>query len=283
MKWNLINLKLIASLGTGLVSIAGVVLTFYLWQSDLMAHALSLKLLSSAALQTPSASQFQDLQITLNGQKIEAPYLTSFELVNTGSKSIMTSDFESSIELLTQDRSHFVNAQITGTNPGAIPATISVNNNRVLIAPLLSNPKDSIAFSVITSGEQPIFEVQARIAGVPKISFEDASIDSHRQGILALDVAAMFVMCTMYFAFLIIAFTGIKIILTAHMALLTAAGFLFGALALAVHAGPQLDALDLSTGIKIVTGIIYIAASTAFSIWMAFRIVKDSRANRESP
>jgi hypothetical protein len=163
-----------------LLAVCGLAIPVYLWQVDLSAHSLSLKLVSSSALQPASSTQFQDLQITLNGAKITSAYISSFEMINNGSKPILGADFESPVEILGEGKVHLISAQVTGTNPKEIPIKLSVQSNRIVIAPFLSNPNDVISFSVITSDEPPIFKVKARIAGVKELALEDSSLKKPR-------------------------------------------------------------------------------------------------------
>jgi hypothetical protein len=184
-----------------ILAVLGLVIPLYLWQVDLSSHSLSLRLVSSSALQPVSSAQFQDLQVTLNGTKITTPYLSSFEMINTGSKPILSSDFESSIEVQGLGNVRLITAQVTGTDPKEIPIKVSVESNRLTIAPFLSNPNDIVSFSVITGEEPPVFKAKARIAGIKEVVLEDASTKKGRPSRLIFSAIFAVLGITLYLRF----------------------------------------------------------------------------------
>jgi hypothetical protein len=184
-----------------LLAIAGLAIPLYLWQVDLSSHSLSLKRISSSALQPATSAQFQDLQVTLNGTRIASPYLSSFELINTGSKPILSSDFESPIEIRGEGNLQLISAQVTATDPPEIPVKISIESNRINVAPFLSNPNDIVSFSVITGEELPIFKVKARIAGVKELILEDSSTKKGRLDKIVVNLATAIIGIALYLRF----------------------------------------------------------------------------------
>jgi hypothetical protein len=94
-----------------------------------------------------------------------------------------------------------ITAQVTGTDPKEIPLKVSVDNNRMTIAPFLSNPNDVISFSVITGDDPPLFKIKARIAGIKELVLEDAASKKGRP--LKLVYSALFAVLglTLYLRF----------------------------------------------------------------------------------
>jgi hypothetical protein len=170
MKWRVLDWKFFLTLT---VAILGIVVPL-IWQSDLSSKSMELRLSSSTSLEP--ASKILDLQVVLDGKKLETPYSSSLELVNTGSKTVLSSDFDKPIEILIADGAKLVTARITDTTPNDIPAEISLSGNAIRIAPHLSNPKDSISLSIITSGEKPVYSVRGRIAGIQHIPYTDLTL-----------------------------------------------------------------------------------------------------------
>lgn len=186
---------------TSLLGIAALALPAYLWQADLSAYALTVRLVSSSSLELPSDSKIHDLQIVVNGTKIEEPYIYSLALINTGSKPIPTGAFETPLLIRTLNDSRLVTAQITGSDPADIPAKILIDDNQLKILPFLSNPKDRIAITLVSSGPLSL-RTQARIAGVRDVGFEDMS-QNKSQPLVAFFSAAIAVPClALYFVFL---------------------------------------------------------------------------------
>lgn len=184
-----------------LLTIAGLGVSLYVWQVDPRSPSLSIRLVSSNALQPESSAQFQDLQVTLNGAKITSPYLSSFEMVNTGSKPILSSDFESPIEIEGIGSVQLISTQVTGTDPKDIPARISLESNHIKISPFLSNPNDVVSFSVITGTEPPKFKAKARIAGVKELVLEDSSTKKGRLSTILFGLPLSIIALVLYMRF----------------------------------------------------------------------------------
>jgi len=183
------------------LALAALLLPAYLWQADLSAQSLTVRLVSSAALQLPADSKIQDLQIIVNGEKIDSPYIYSLVLINSGSKPIPTASFETPLQIRTLNDAKLITAQITGSEPADIPAKVSIDENQVKISPFLSNPKDQIAITLVSSGPLELM-AQARIAGVRDVVFEDASQIKSRLLEASL-FAAITVLCLAFYLFLL--------------------------------------------------------------------------------
>lgn len=170
MSWKTWDFKFIA---TTVIAIAALVVP----QIDLSSRSLTVRLLSSSPLQP--ALNIQNLQISLNGQNVESPYVSTIELVNTGSKPITSADFDGALQILMANNAKLVSAEITSTTPKNIPAQVTTTENKTAISPYLSNPKDSVTIAAITSGPRPTFEVRARIVGINEVGFEDTTVRSN--------------------------------------------------------------------------------------------------------
>lgn len=157
-----------------LLAVAAVLLPAYLWQADLSAQSLTVRVVSSSALELPADSKVHDMQIIVNGEKIESPHIYSLVLINTGSKPIPTGSFETPLQIRTLNDAKLITAQITGSEPAGIPAKLLIEDNQIKILPFLSNPKDQIDITLVSSGPLELM-AQARIAGVRDLLFEDAS------------------------------------------------------------------------------------------------------------
>lgn len=178
---------------TTILAMAGMAFSAYLWRADLSAYSLTVRLASSSALELPSDSKIHDLQIIVNGNKIEAPYIYSLVLINSGSKPIPTANFETPLQVRTLNDAKLITAQITGSEPADIPVKVLIDENQLKILPFLSNPKDQITITLVSSGPLNLI-AQARIAGVPEIIFEDISHNKSRP-VAALFSAALALLC----------------------------------------------------------------------------------------
>ncbi|MBZ9781629.1 hypothetical protein K9857_08700 [Pseudomonas sp. REP124] len=197
MKWNF-DWKYLLGIA---IAIAALALPAYQWQSDLNAHSLSVRKLSSSPLQPFANSKTYDVKMTVNGVELTNPYFNSFEIVNSGSKPILSTDFETPIEFTGASGLQFVSARLDLTEPKEIPVKISVDNSRLSVAPYLSNPKDKIVFSTITSGPDPLITVKARIAGIREVSIEDSSVEHVDIARLIISAVQCLVSLTIYFTY----------------------------------------------------------------------------------
>lgn len=159
---------------TTILAIAAVVVPVYFWKADLSAYSLTVRVAASSSLELPSDSKIHDLQIVVNGTKIEDPYIYSLAIINTGSKPIPTGSFETPLQVRTLNDAKLITAQITGSEPPDIPVKISIDENKLNISPFLSNPLDEVKITLVSSGPLDL-AAQARISGVREIAFEDAS------------------------------------------------------------------------------------------------------------
>ena len=251
------------------LTIASVVTPVYLWKSDLQAHDLSLRLISSSSLQPLASSEIYDVKMSVNGVQLVSPYFSTFELTNNGSKPILSSDFESPIEFFGSRDLTFVTARIDLSDPREIPAKISVDANRVSIAPFLSNPGDKVIFSVITSGAVPVINPKARIAGVKKLVIEEPSTDRGSTFRLGFQFLVSFIALTTYFSFSWILPRRKVILLDRRFVLVTAAICGCGGIISMVH---FLDGLQEMYGsfagyrnwFSLILGVIALVAGSIF-------------------
>lgn len=170
MIWRFLDWKFLLTFS---VTIIGIVVPL-VWQSDLSSKGMELRLNSSTSLEP--ASQIHDLQLVLDGKKLDSPYSSSLDLVNTGSKAVLSKDFDKPIEIVLEDGAQVITARITGTSPSEMPVEISTTEHVVRIAPHLSNSGDSVSLSIITSGEKPVYSVRARIAGIQHVTYADLTL-----------------------------------------------------------------------------------------------------------
>lgn len=139
---------------------------------DLQAKSLRVNVVDSIGIDPPSAKLVPGLQLTLNGEVINSPVVTVLELANDGAKPVLTGDFEGPIKLTIENEAKLLEARIGGATPQSLTTGLEFDSKTIQLQPLLLNPKDSIFLTLLTSGEEPKFVAQARIAGVSSIKFE---------------------------------------------------------------------------------------------------------------
>ncbi|MDH2080306.1 hypothetical protein [Pseudomonas atacamensis] len=219
MSWKTWDWKFVA---TTVIAIAALVVP----QIDLSSRSLTVRLLSSSPLQP--ALNIQNLQISLNGQNVESPYVSTIELVNTGSKPITSADFDGALQVLVANNAKLVSAEITSSTPKNIPAQLTTSENKTAISPFLSNPKDSVTIAAITSGPRPVFDVRARIVGINEVGFEDTTVRTVRYWPTFVGLVTAAGLLFMYFIFGTLARIGRHVTIPRGFAFCTSAFCAFG-------------------------------------------------------
>lgn len=271
-------------LGT-VLAIAGLLIPVYLWQSDQQAHELSARLISSSSLQPLASSKNYDVKVTINGVQLTNPHFSIYELVNSGSKPILSSDFDSPIELSGNDGLEFISARVDYTDPKGIPVKVSVDSKHVSIAPFLFNPKDVVVFSVITSGNDPVISMKARIAGVREIAFVDGSVDRGSPTRLGMYFILGLTALIAYFSYVLLIPKRRGILLDWRFALIsTVSCALGGVLAL----GKAFEDLDLMVGgvssyrAWIASGLVALGFGAADVIVKRFRFIREAGDDQDA-
>lgn len=159
---------------TLLLTVASVVVPVWLWQADLASKALLLTLKSVAELQPHGIGSLEGLQVVVDGKTVKSPFVSVLELSNTGTRPILTADFEGPIKIQASKPSEILKAQVDEAAPSSLVAKAEVTGGVILLQPLLLNPGDRLAFTVVTANSRPEFVVSGRIAGVHEVSLKDA-------------------------------------------------------------------------------------------------------------
>ena len=157
---------------TLLVAIVGVLLSMWIWRSDLHSKSLNLRLVSQVALQPDSANAISGLQVSIDGVSLKTPYLSVLELTNDGERPIVVSDYETPLEFRIQKGSILNRALVTTTSPRDLEVTLTWNPQAVILKPILLNPRDTVTISALTSESRPIFTTRARIAGISSVPLD---------------------------------------------------------------------------------------------------------------
>jgi hypothetical protein len=255
-----------------LAALAGVLVPVWLWQVELSARSIAVRLVSSVALQPETTSTIPDLQISVDGVKLESPYLSTLELVNSGTKPIPSSDFESPIELLVYEGAQIVRARIASTRPTDVHGEITIDKQSVKLQPLLLNSKDSLTFAVITSGNAPTFASRARIAGISKIAFEDVTRKKLDWNTAAVLLPVALISFVMYMVFLVALIRPTAVTLVRPISVLV---MLSCAIASALSLRRASEALQIEQGSYHVWVFLVIASAVAVPI--SLRLLRKSR------
>jgi hypothetical protein len=184
---------------TTLLAIAGVAVPIFLWQYDLASsRSLSVQLTSSVALQPETDSAVDGLQVTVDGTKVDSPYLSNLALTNDGSRPILASEFDSPLVVTLNSGAKIVRARVSTTKPNKIPAVVDSDEHSIRLKPLLLNPGDSLSLAVLTAGGRPTFSPAARIVGISKIAYDDNGAEENHPIRAAIEMVVALVSVGVY-------------------------------------------------------------------------------------
>jgi hypothetical protein len=160
---------------TLLVTLASVAVPIWLWQLDLSSKALTLTVRSTAELQPQGVSDLDGIQVLVDGKPVTSPFVSVLELSNSGSKPIVASDFEGSLEICVSLPSTIAKARQTSSTPPSLVPALTLSNGAVHLQPLLLNPGDVVRFALITANGKPHYTAKGRIAGVSDVTVSDST------------------------------------------------------------------------------------------------------------
>ena len=111
----------------------------------------------------------EGLQIKMKGETIDTLSIHSLKIQNSGSKPILTSDFEKPLSIYFKNKAKIFSIIVKKKNPENLSLTSRIIDNCLLIDPLLLNPGDEFEIDVYSSSnEHPT--INARIAGISNIA-----------------------------------------------------------------------------------------------------------------
>lgn len=160
------------------LTLAGILVPVWLSQVEQQARSMVLQQVSVASLYPQSVPTVKDLRMTLNGQELDSPYLTVFDLKNNGSRPIPQADFEVPIAINAKEPVRVVSVELASVKPNDLKPIISINDGAITIQPLLLNPNDTLRMTAVTIGGNPEFSIRGRISGIQRIDIEDKTTTS---------------------------------------------------------------------------------------------------------
>jgi len=152
-----------------LVAFAGVLVPVLLWKYDLSSKELTLNINSKIEINSNGISDFDGVELVLDGKPLKSPFFSVLELSNSGSKPISASDFEGALKISVKDPVAIVKYRQTMATPENLHPVLRDANGVLLLEPLLLNPGDVIRITLITANGEPAFSSNARISGVSEV------------------------------------------------------------------------------------------------------------------
>lgn len=156
-----------------ILAAAAIYVTWWVYQSDLNAKSISVQVVSQVSLQPTISKAMPDIEFTVDGKKLDKPYLTVIHILNDGKRPITSADFEVPLEVRLDSETRLIRTQISEKIPEQLEPKITESPTGFVLQPTLLNPGDSIKVVLINSGGVPTFRLLGRIVGVPTIAFTE--------------------------------------------------------------------------------------------------------------
>lgn len=109
-----------------------------------------------------------DLELKIKGENVNRVMLYTLRVSNSGSEPILKDDFERPISINVPDDTKIYMARLKKRRPENLTLKYELNNNKLLIEPLLLNSDEEFQIDLFSSSNvYP--SIDARIAGISKI------------------------------------------------------------------------------------------------------------------
>jgi len=127
----------------------------------------------------------KDLELKIKGESVNKVVLYTFRIRNSGSEPIKKDDFEKPISINVPDDTMIYLARLKKKLPENLTPKYVINNNKLLIEPLLLNSDEEFEMELFSSSnEYPI--IDARIVGISRIKKKVPDSEQYIENIVKL-------------------------------------------------------------------------------------------------
>jgi hypothetical protein len=156
----------VGTVATILGIVIGVLSTIAVYRLQSRPKQLDYEFILGVRLLATEAARLEgDLKVQYGQRKVTEPYLLLVRLINTGNKSIDPRDFDQPVRVELGSTEVVTAGIVKKSNSEMRTRRPEVGSGVVLIYPILFEPGEWIAFTILTDGEPPEREVVARISG----------------------------------------------------------------------------------------------------------------------
>lgn len=111
-----------------------------------------------------------DLDIFYRGKKIQQLHLILCKIINGGNVPIKEEDYKQPVVFSFNEKTHVLTAEIVQTNPPNLNTSTSIQETKVVLAPVLLNGGDSITIRILVTNYDKQPEINGHIVGVRRIT-----------------------------------------------------------------------------------------------------------------
>jgi hypothetical protein len=140
--------------------------SFLVYYLQLQRKELAFGVLSSRLLLTVAEEVSQRVKVTYDGTGVSKLRVILLGIKNSGTNPIVVADFERNIHVNFLGNGKVLSTEIVKSFPNELSASISFTEGGLELRPLLLNSGDYLIIKILYSGDAPITQCVARIAGI---------------------------------------------------------------------------------------------------------------------
>jgi hypothetical protein len=110
------------------------------------------------------------VKILYEGEEVKNVHLLTVRLYNTGNQSISSKDYERALTILVNQEAKILTYEVIDEEPNNLGATVVLDGNKLILSPVLMNPRDSFSIKALISDFEGKPIVDGRINGIKTIS-----------------------------------------------------------------------------------------------------------------
>lgn len=156
----------------------GVPLILFLIKRWIQRKALSYYIFSHTPLLNIQEKNKWDIQILFDKKPVQDVHLIEIRIFNSGYQEIRPEDYERPISFNFGGSTQILSAEKSEVNPESLQPSVKIEGTKVLLDPILLNPRDSITIKLLASQCENKPTPNVRIAGIKDIKNARKSIKS---------------------------------------------------------------------------------------------------------
>ncbi len=151
------------------VALGAIATSIILYMKSRSRKSLAYSIVSITRLLSVKTEIKKDLQMFYKGKPIEQVHLVLIKIINNGNLPVTANDFERPFSLQFKENAQILSAEIANANPSSLQPSIKVEEQKVILDPILLNSSDSITLKMLVSKLTCNFDLDARVVGVREI------------------------------------------------------------------------------------------------------------------
>lgn len=154
-----------------LIPVVAVYYAAISYRSQRNVRQLEYIVLQSAAVLDTTISTL--LSVAFRGTEVKQPSVAIMRIVNTGNKSILSSEIHAPMAIVLAGTQRIVASVVTCAKPAGLEVTTEIEGDRVVLSKTLINPEDLIEVQILSAGRPTDISFQARISDLePKRRYQ---------------------------------------------------------------------------------------------------------------